>query len=423
MAVGIATGAWAQTFDLPKQLSFEEARQIFLERNPDLKAAQYRAEQHGHEAWIPALWPNPSFSAQRNQTNPPGGGIGSENTLAVEQPLRYPGEHAALRRAATTRMNASIEMFTEEAAELYEELRTRYTAVVTSERRFAGHETATAAVRRAVEIGDIRYQEGDISPFERARLRVALATYEDALAAARKDQRDARIELAYFLSPDPHAEHHTSEETHLTVTDSLGYERLVLNYDDLIAEALARRGLLAAAESEVAASEQQFRAARYARLPNLSVSAGYRGETQPGILAPGFTIGLSVGLPVWHQNQPHIRSAQAATMAANFEMAKARRRIELNVHDAYERLRSYEWRIEEISDEILLGSDQLLDDALYVYEEGEIGLVELLDAVEATRTAQLLKTDLLTEYNLSRYALERALGVGPRDASPLEPAD
>lgn len=49
----------------------------------------------------------------------------------------------------------------------------------------------------------IRYEEGDISPFERARLRVALATYEDALEAARKDRRDARIELAYFLTPDP----------------------------------------------------------------------------------------------------------------------------------------------------------------------------------------------------------------------------
>ncbi|MEX0599256.1 MAG: TolC family protein, partial [Rhodothermales bacterium] len=113
----------------------------------------------------------------------------------------------------------------------------------------------------------------------------------------------------------------------------------------------------------------------------------------------------------------------AAASAASYEMAEARRRVELDVHDAYERLRSYERRIVRISDDILVGSDRLLEDALYVYEEGEIGLVELLDAVEATRTAQLLQTDLLAQYNLSRYALERSLGVDPTDASPLEPAD
>ena len=412
--------ARSQSLDLPERLSFEDAHRIFLERNPDLKVARARAEQHGHEAWIPALWPNPSLSLQRNQTSPPEGGIGSENTLALAQPLRYVGEHLAWREAAQGQATAAYALYEEEASALYEELRTRYATAIAARQQLDALQTVTAAVRRAVEIGEVRFQEGDISPFERARLRVALATYEDELEAARKDYRDTRIELAYFLSPRSHAGHHEAEEEQLTITGSLGYEPISLDYDALVEEALARRGLLEAAEAQTRAREQVLRAERYARLPDLAVTAGYRGETQPGIVAPGFTLGLQVGLPVFHQRQPQVRAARAAAAAAHYETEQAQRQIELDVHDAYERLRSYQDRIEHISEEVLVGSDQLLKDALYVYEEGEIGLVDLLDAVEATKTARLLKIELVAEYNLSRYAMERALGVGPQDPSPFE---
>lgn len=409
-----------QPVDLPSRLSFEEAQSIFLERNPDLKAARARAEQQGHEAWIPALWPNPTVFLQRNQTSPPGGGIGSENTLALEQPLRYAGEHLAWRAAAQGQTTAAYALYEEEAAALYEELRARYATAVTARQQLDVLQAVTTAMRRAVEVGEVRFQEGDISPFERARLRVALATYEDELQAARKDHRDARIELAYFLSPQSHAGHHEAEEEQLTVTDSLAYEPLTLDYEALVEQALARRGLLAAAEAQARAREQVLRAEQYARLPDLAVTAGYRGEAQPGIVAPGFTLGLRVGLPIFHQRQPQVRAAQAAAGAAHYEAEQARRRIELEVHEAYERLRSYQQRIEHISERILVGSDQLLEDALYVYEEGDIGLVDLLDAVEATKTARLLKIELVAQHNLSRYAMERALGVGPQASSPLE---
>ncbi|NBC17354.1 MAG: TolC family protein [Bacteroidetes bacterium] len=405
---------------MPRQLSFDAAQRIFLENNPDLLGARARAEQEEHEARIPALWPNPSLVFQRNQTSPPGGGIGSENTLALEQPLRYPGEHGNRRSAAKKRAAAAYARYEEEAAALYAELRTRYATGLVAGRQLDVLGTVTAAMRRAVEIGEIRFQEGDISPFEQARLRVALATYEDELEAAKKDHRDALIELAYFLSPRSHAGHHEAEEVLLVLTDSLAYEPLALDYDALVEQALARRGLLAAAAAETRAREQVLRAERYARLPDLAVTAGYRDERQPGFVAPGFTVVLQVGLPVFHQRQPQVRAARAATVAARYEAEQARRRVELDVHDAYERLVSYQTRLDRVAQDILAGSEGLLDDALFVYEEGEIDLVGLLDAVEATKTARLLRIELLAEYTYSRFALERALGVGPQDPSPFD---
>lgn len=413
--------ASAQPADLPARLSLEDARVLFLQHNPDLKAARAEAEQSAQEARIPALWPNPALSAQRNQVRIPGGGIGSENTLALEQPLRYPGEHRARQRAAGAHATAAEARYNEDAAALYRTLRARYAEAVAARMRVEALRTITAAVRRAVLVAEVRYEEGDIGALDRSRLHVARATYEDALEEAEKNDRDALIELAYVIQPRAHAGHHEADEARTMLTDSLTYRPVEPDYEALVQKALEQRGLAAAAEAARRASAQTLRAERYARLPELALSAGYRGETQPGLLSSGFTVGLRVGLPVFHQNQARVRAAEAGAEQAQHTIEQARRRIELDVHDAYERLRSYQRRIDNISGELLHGTDRLLEDALYVYEEGEVDLVGLLDAIEAAQTARLLQIDLLLEHALSRYDLERALGVGPTDPSPFAP--
>ncbi|NBC00423.1 MAG: TolC family protein [Bacteroidetes bacterium] len=401
------------------RLSFEEAHRIFLERNPDLQVARARADEQSYEAQALGLWPNPSLSVQRNQVNVPGG-LGSENTVALVQSLRYPGEYRARRAAASSATAASSARYEETAAALYEELRVQYTAALAAQQRLGVLQSMTDAVRRAVQIGDVRLEEGDIGPFQRSRLRVALATYEDELAAAQRAYRDTRIELVYFLAPSSHAEHHDAEEALLTLTDALRYRPLDLDYAALVEMALAQRGRVRSAEAALRRQEETVRAERYARLPDLALTAGYRGETRPGLTASGVTVGLEVGLPIFHQRQPQVRAARAARQAARHAMDISRRAVELSVHEAYESLTSYQHRISRITGEVLVQSDQLLDDALYIYEEGEIGLVELLDAVEATKTARLLQINLIEQHNLARYAMDRALGVGPRDSSPIE---
>ena len=419
VGLAVAVPVRSQSLDIPRRLSFEEARRIFLERNPDLQAARARAEAQRYEAQVPGLWPNPSLSVQRDQVNVPGG-LGSENLVTLTQPLRYPGEYQARQAAASSEMEALSARYEETAAALYEELRGRYAAALAAQQRLGVLQSMTEAMRRAAEIGDIRLEEGDIGPFQRSRLRVELATYEDKLSAAQRAYRDTRIELVYFLEPSSHAEHHDAEHDLLTLTDSLRYQPLELDYAALVETALTERGRVRSAEADIRSREETIRAERYARLPDLAVTAGYRNETAPGLTASGFRVGLKVGLPLFHQRQPQVRAARALRQAAHHDMAISRRAVELSVHEAYESLTSYQQRIDRIAGEVLVESDQLLDDALYIYEEGEIGLVELLDAVEATKTARLLQIDLIEQHNRARYAIDRALGAGPRDPSPFE---
>jgi len=91
----------------------------------------------------------------------------------------------------------------------------------------------------------------------------------------------------------------------------------------------------------------------------------------------------------------------------------------VQVHDAVERVESYRDRIQQISQSVLRTTDSLKGDARFVYQEGELTLFELIDAVDAARDATLLRTTLRAAYLRALYDLEFALGVGLDDASPL----
>jgi cobalt-zinc-cadmium efflux system outer membrane protein len=135
-----------------------------------------------------------------------------------------------------------------------------------------------------------------------------------------------------------------------------------------------------------------------------------------------------VELPLWNRGQTNLEATRSRRAEAQARLEAARRQVRADVRTAIEDLRSYRSRIETVSEDMLVGADSLLQNAQYVYQEGDITLFELLDAIEAGRSTVLLKTRLTANYLRALYDLEYALGVGPSDApvvveGALDPRD
>jgi len=384
-----------------------EALELFAQHNPELQAARAGARQQAAEAGIQALWPNPSVELEQERTDQ-----NSQQFLILDQPVRNPIEYRLRRNSVTLQRTAAFAHYREVAGSLTLALRRAYTGAAAAQRRVHINTRITEVVRRVYRIAKERTEAGDFGTFELHRLSTAVATYEDELAQSQTEQKVALRELLTLTGsgkigvlPD------TLRLTRIRL-DSLVYSPAEISPRQLLTRGNSQRGLLRAARANSRADSLDFRAEQWARIPEISVRGGVTGE--PGLQdSPSPYLGIGLALPVWNRHGPQIRAARAAMRGSRARLNQAGRSVALDIYSAIDRMRSLSRRIEKISQGILKDSDSLLSDAVYLFSEGNLSLVELLDTADAAQQAQLLKIQLLQEYYISRFELDRAVGSLP----------
>ena len=88
-----------------------------------------------------------------------------------------------------------------------------------------------------------------------------------------------------------------------------------------------------------------------------------------------------------------------------------RRSIENDVRSSLAAYASVSERIVLIRNQLLSQVDDLLRIARVSYSEGEMSLLELLDAAEAFTESQTMESQLKSEHWIRYYDLERAMGT------------
>lgn|GEM_PF-1442972 len=404
--VAVPLVACSQDAGIPDSLSLDKATQLFIQNNPNLAQSRASAQRSASQAYSSTLWPNSSLDFEQEQED-----AGASQTFLLNQPIVNPVEYGARKKSANAQKDASQSIYKEEASQLYFQLRQQYVEALSAKSRMGALQNVTETVRRAVNILDVRREEGAAGSYELKRLRTALADYENRLAQARIEHKTARHKLISFIRPGADTASVTGDTT-LVLIDSLRYQPSNYRYKELLNTALQKRGLLISQRSREQAGKLHLRAEKAARFPDLSITGSL--NRKPGLQQEYYPfLGLSVELPILNNNGPQIRAARAQLREFQAGEDIARRKIEVEVRSAFNQLQSYRQRMEQINRDILQKNKGLLEDALYLYSEGQLTLVELLDAASAALDRRMLRIELLTGYSLSRYQLEQAIGVLP----------
>lgn len=416
MGILSTEAAQAQPRGLPDTLTFEQATALLLDRNPQLQAARARVQAESQAARADALFPNPTLGVSEEHTPLPGDGADDEWFLSLTQPLNYPGEYRAQQQSADAAQQAAEARLEETRTSLYNELRRRYLAVVSAEARHRILTRYTEAIRQAARAATVRYEEGDLSPIRRSRLKSAEAAFENDLAEADRQRRTARTELAAMLlntlPSDSDSALHTGR---FAVPDSLPFRDVTVEEQAALSMAKEQRARLRARRAQVERERHTLDATRYQRYPDLSLSAGPKQLSAPGGNTFGFTAGLEVQLPLWNGGRTAVEAQEGRRTQARATLDAASRAVEVEVRGALDRLDSYRSRLQTTSDSLLQTPDTLLEDALFTYEQGELTLFELLDTIESASQTDLRRVRLTAEYLRALYDLEAAIGIGPQD--------
>jgi cobalt-zinc-cadmium efflux system outer membrane protein len=142
------------------------------------------------------------------------------------------------------------------------------------------------------------------------------------------------------------------------------------------------------------------------------VTGGYKNE-RTGVepIRSGFIAQVAIPLPLWDRRGGAVAAAGATGDARVSESEVAVRRLTGAVHEAFQDQEGLSTQIGTLSAELGDEAERALRAANTAYAEGDISLIEWLDAVRAYQEAAASLASLTAEYIIRIAALERATGI------------
>jgi cobalt-zinc-cadmium efflux system outer membrane protein len=379
-----------------QELAERDAVRMFLTRSPSARESRSGTaivEAQTRSWW---LWPNPQASFDHE-------GAGLTQISRVEQPLPLNGRLGFLRQAGASAVRVA-EMQSEHSLwrQCSDMRRAFYGLLLGQEReRLVGD-----AIRQLQEVLRIlreRETQGEGSRFDRLRAEREESELQAELVSAQAETAQSRSRLVSFLdtSVDPVAIHAQGD---------FGGAKEIPSLPELIELALESRQDYQAEQQQQEQFRWQERAADRLRIPDPAFTVGFKRAETAGGIHYGPYIGFSVSLPVFDRGKTRVAELEAEMRRSSYRREVLDQRIQAEVTGAFEALRmrsraaaEYRLRFEEQGSEL----ERIAQTA---YQEGEIGILELLDAYRVHRQSSLRALELSAASKQAEIELERAAG-------------
>jgi len=399
---------------LPAVLTLPDALRLFRERSFDLLLADAQlAAARGDRAVAGAI-PNPAVSGSLGRSFDCSGcsatalGLGLSDQAALsdilsgKRGLRIDAARAALEAAHLTREDAerTLRLALQQAM---------VDAALQRAQLDLARELLDFA-RQTEQLDQTRYRAGAISEAELARAQVAAQEAEQAVDLSEQADRGARAQVAFLLAvrgplPDFQVDPQLLEQAaRLTVAPG--------DAGALLETAARERPDVRALERQQARARAALDLARRQRIPEVTLFAQYAQEGTGGaaITPPTVTVGASLPVPVFYQQQGEVQRAEADLRTQSVQRDKAAAQLASEVVTAYGALAASRKLVDRMRGGLLERAQRARDLTRIQYEKGAARLIELLDAQRAFAQVRAEYLQDLHDLWLNLFKLEAAVG-------------
>lgn len=249
----------------------------------------------------------------------------------------------------------------------------------------------------------VRVLAGESSSYDTLKVKVDLAEVENRKLFIDKEFELALSELAMLLGRE--------NCNNLEVAGELSYKPTSLSVDTLQILALTNHPLLTQMQANVSQKKTERNLSWTGLLPNFEVK--YFQQEFQGITrekAWGGEIGLSVPLFFFLKGQGKIRAASYNVAGAKWEQVSAERKVRFKVKEAFSKLQVAEKHYLNYKNN-LSQVEELVRIATRSYEEGEMGYLEVAEALRSLNRTKVGYSEALFSYLKAQADLEKAVGV------------
>jgi cobalt-zinc-cadmium efflux system outer membrane protein len=386
-------------------LTLSQALTKSLAQHPAL--APYAWEIRAREAAIQQAGrlPNPSVGLEVEDvagTGPYGGARQAQTTLSVSQPLELGGKRSlrsGVAKAARTQAELELEW---QQQEVLFQVRTAFIAVLVAQEKERQFTDSFKLAEEVVATVAAKVEAGKVSPVEQVKAQSSRAVAQKDLGLTRQELSAARQQLAWAWG-----------EKSPAFTQAAG-ELLPLSAvpkrDESMALLLANAAVRGA-EATLMRSSEELKLARKSRLPDVTVSAGYRhfsaGEDH------ALLFGASVPLPVFQRQRGAEAEAAARVEKARAEEAALKHRLQQQLLGHLAVLERTLSEAQSYEKELLPSAREVFEKTREGYAGGKFTYLELLDAQRVLLNLRLEQLETLSRHHLARAELDRLLGLNP----------
>ena len=384
----LATSAGAQ------ELTERQALQL-LRESPYHRELQARVEVARAESRRGTFYPNPSVSASFE-------GGGRTDFYLFEQPLAVNGRLGLLRQAGESAIAVAEAGADHALRQIEARLRDVFYQLAYAQKRKRTIRDSIGELEELVRILREREKAGEGSKFDRLRAEREIVEQGTESADAEAVIAESRARLAGFLGGRVNPEN-------LVARGTLESEYALPDLHEALAEGLVARSDYQVEKVRLEQLRLEGEAADRLRIPNPVVSGGLKREAIGDRYASGPVLAVSIDLPLFNKGQADKQLAEAKADRTRARRGILESRILADVRAAHDSLRLRREIAGNYQARSGRRAEELREIAEIAYQEGELGILELLDSYRVAQRAKLRLLELQATAKLAEVEFDRAV--------------
>lgn len=413
---GLAIPALGQTYTTNADARLAEMIAEALDRNPRVResSARYRAGLQ-RIPQVSAL-PDPMVEVTQNFRSP-------ETTMvSLSQHFPWFGKLGDQSDVASKEADAIRKMYDAQKAEVVRQVKLAYYDLGYVDRAISITREDQALLENYETMAEAQYAQGTGLQQAVVKIQAEITRDRNRLEILRQQRVDAEAALNQLRNRPP--------ETPISPLSLGTRPEVELPLKELYALGRDRRPEVTAAFLQIEKNEKRIQLARKQYWPDFTVSTGFvnvggrndpadRLNPMPGNGKNIYKFGVSVNLPLSR------RKYDAGVWEATEEVLAAREAYRDTVNETERSIRSVEFRIRTVQEQLSLFErtllpqvEQSLRSAEAAYSTGQLGVLDLLDSERVLLDVRLGLAQLLADYMKSLAEMERAIGAPFPEGKP-----
>lgn len=388
-----------------QKLTLEQAVEEAIAHNPDLLKVGQKVRAAKANFWRGISPENPEFFMEF-------GGVPEnqswsnfrERKTGFVQKLEFPLSYlfkGHWHNLEKRRVYAEFELL---RSRLVNDVKKKFFKLLLLRRQNQLYDEITRISRQNYAKARIRVLAGESTSYDTLKVKVDLAEVENRVLALQKEREIVRSELAMLLG--------RNEKDTIDIEGSLSYTPIHLDQDRLQKMSLTKHPLVREAETLIRQKGTQRNLSWTNLMPDFHLKY-FRHELPEASLnnAWGGEIGFSIPLWAFLKEQGTIRMANYELQAARFQFESTKRSVLLKVDEAFSKLLIAEKQVQNYRENTLKEVEELVRIASRSYEVGEMGYLELAEAMRSLNRIKAGYFEALYRYLAAQADLEKAVGV------------